>query len=298
MPSVIATWEGAYPHEKLQKELTSYLQVLAQRNEFRTLGSMPYQAILEEIKKQEGVEDQFIIPDIRVYDNELSGQILIDSNIVKQAEKPPFLHKASKSGIAIEELIKDPPDVKIDQLLRDLFTPSDNNSNEKQHACGSVLLLNKLKIRGIDFRLFDPRDLYPHENRLSFVFLENKEFPFLNGRVVEVNDDNQCKLYRFELIRNADWYICAPSVHLRYYLEQWFDKLFAWIKFFYIPDFWYWRWNDFPGYEKYRIILNGLNDKMEELEAKRLSFEEILKDFEEEADKWENLMKNNIVEET
>lgn len=92
MPSVIATWLGACPHKELQKELTSYLQVLAQRNEFRTLNSRPYQAALKEIRQQEGVEDQFIIPDIRVYDNELSGGILIDSNTVKQMEREAFLH--------------------------------------------------------------------------------------------------------------------------------------------------------------------------------------------------------------
>lgn len=295
MPSVIATWSGTYHHEELQKELTSYLQVLAQRNEFRTLNSRPYQAALKEIRQQEGVEDQFIIPDIRVYDNELSGEILIDSNTVKQMKREAFLHEASRAGIAIEELIKDPPDAEIDQLLRDLFNQSDKDSDEEQCTCGSVLLLNKLKIRGIDFRLFDPRDLYPHENRLSFVFLESKEAPFLNGRVVEVNDHNQCKLYRYKLICDADWYVCSPSVHLRYYLEQWFDKLFAWIKFFYMPDLRYWRWDDLSGYEKYRIILDDLRAKVEESEAKRVFFEEILRDFEEEVDKWEKIMKDNDI---
>lgn len=295
MPSVIATWSGTYHHEELQKELTSYLQVLAQRNEFRTLNSRPYQAALKEIRQQEGVEDQFIIPDIRVYDNELSGEILIDSNTVKQMKREAFLHEASRAGIAIEELIKDPPDAEIDQLLRDLFNQSDKDSDEEQCTCGSVLLLNKLKIRGIDFRLFDPRDLYPHENRLSFVFLESKEAPFLNGRVVEVNDHNQCKLYRYKLIRDADWYVCSPSLHLRYYLEQWFDKLFAWIKFFYMPDLRYWRWDDLSGYEKYRIILDDLRAKVEESEAKRVFFEEILRDFEEEVDKWEKIMKDNDI---
>ena len=158
MPSVIATWEGSCPDEELQKELTSYLHVLAQRSEFRLLSSTQYRAILREIRKQNDIDDQFVNPDIRVYDNELSGRIIIDSNIVKQTEMEVFLHEAVRSGIAIEELIKDPPDAEIDQLLSDLFNLSDKDSEEKQHACGSVLLLNDIKVRGIDFRLFDPRD--------------------------------------------------------------------------------------------------------------------------------------------
>lgn len=62
-----------------------------------------------------------------------------------------------------------------------------------------------------------------------------------------------------------------------------------------MPDLRYWRWDDLSGYEKYRIILDGLRAKVEESEAKRVFFEEILRDFEEEVDKWEKIIKDNDI---
>lgn len=44
------------------------------------------------------------------------------------------------------------------------------------------------------------------------------------------------RLLAAEGVRAADWYIESPFVHLRYYLESWFDDFFAWIKFFYVPE--------------------------------------------------------------
>jgi len=51
-----------------------------------------------------------------------------------------------------------------------------------------VLLLHELGVRGIDFRVFDPRVLYPSEDRFSFVFLESKEAPFLDGLIAAIDD--------------------------------------------------------------------------------------------------------------
>jgi hypothetical protein len=75
---------------------------------------------------------------------------------------------------------------------------------------------------------------------MSFVFLECPDYPFLDGRIVEVVRGEDCAVSEAEILRGASAYLCSPSLHLRYYLEDWTDCLFSWIRFFFIGDFW---WN-------------------------------------------------------
>jgi hypothetical protein len=39
------------------------------------------------------------------------------------------------------------------------------------------LRLPRLGLYGMDFRLFDPRNLYPHADRMSFIFLHSTDLP-------------------------------------------------------------------------------------------------------------------------
>ena len=48
------------------------------------------------------------------------------------------------------------------------------------------IVLDEIRLHGIDFRLFDPRGLYPENDRMSFVFIESPLHHFLDGRLVKV----------------------------------------------------------------------------------------------------------------
>jgi len=37
---------------------------------------------------------------------------------------------------------------------------------------------------------------------------------------------------------------------MRYYLERWMDALLGSVKYFLIPDLWFWRYTDNPDYDK------------------------------------------------
>lgn len=145
-------------------------------------------------------------------------------------------------------------------------------------------VLSEADLFGIEFHLYDPRDLY--EDRMSFVFLSH-EIPVLNGLIVMVEDHNECAYYTSKTIQNADWYLTNPKIHLRYYLERWFDYLMGWIKYFFMPDLWYWRYGDMPGYDNVKETFDKLMSEVEnERLLKEIVFEDILDRFEFEVVNW------------
>ena len=105
-----------------------------------------------------------------------------------------------------------------------------------------MVVLDAVRLRGLSFKLFDPRGLYPNDDRMSFVFVECPEHHFLDGRLVEVAE------------RDGKVYLSTPSIHLRSYLEDWTDCLFAWIRFFLMGDFW---WQRRIGHLVDRLLASG-----------------------------------------
>ena len=87
---------------------------------------------------------------------------------------------------------------------------------------------NSARLSGIDFRLYDPKELHPGADRLSFVFLETNAAPFLDGRLVQVDRGED---HDADTIREASFYLRGPKVHLHSYLEDWIDLLFSWVKY-------------------------------------------------------------------
>jgi hypothetical protein len=121
---------------------------------------------------------------------------------------------------------------------------------------------------------------------MSFVFLECEEHPFLDGWLVEIANAEDCAASGAEALRDADFYLCAPSVHLRYYLEDWTDCLFSWIKFFFIGDFWWHRWEEMQGFADYRQVFEDLQaDRGVEL-AEEATFDAVLATFAQHAEHW------------
>ncbi len=54
------------------------------------------------------------------------------------------------------------------------------------------------------------------------------------------------------MIRSADWYVCTPNIHLRYYLEEWSDILLIWVKYFLVSDLHYSRYQALANFEATR----------------------------------------------
>lgn len=104
---------------------------------------------------------------------------------------------------------------------------------------------------GLEFTLFDPRRhnsplMEAHTYDLSFVFLRS-EHPGLDGWVARVGRVNPAH----SLSQFSDTVLDMPQLDLRYYLESWIGELLGWVKHFYMPNLWYWRWGDYPGYLGY-----------------------------------------------
>jgi len=151
--------------------------------------------------------------EIKRFDNKIRGRILLNSNLIKDT-------LLIQHGVKMEE------------------TEEETWGGETELVKWPVL--NEANLFGIEFHLYDPRR-NPYEDRMSFVFLSH-EIPVLNGLIVMVEDKSECAYYRSKTIQNADWFLTNPSIHLRYYLEGWFDYLMGWIKYFFVPDLWYWRY--------------------------------------------------------
>ena len=110
------------------------------------------------------------------------------------------------------------------------------------------LSAGRVRLEGIEFRLYDGRRMYPGDDRMSFVFASFDGNPQLDGSLVYVEDREECRKYRHEQIAAADRYLTDPHIHLRYYYEEWLDSLVGWIQHWYIPDLYYWRYEESQGF--------------------------------------------------
>src|SRR5262249_15697435 len=103
-----------------------------------------------------------------IFDAEISGNILVDPLLALDSETLiKDLEQDGGNFIAVESggTIKSEPGCL-------------NLSSSADQWC---VLLKRLRLDGIDFRLYDYRNLYPQANRMSFVFIESPEVPSLNG---------------------------------------------------------------------------------------------------------------------
>jgi hypothetical protein len=195
---------------------------------------------------------------IETIDQDISGKVLLSSFVSLNPEA--LIADARRTGLTLVEDLN----AKVPPLI----------------AVGDA------RLRGLDFKLFDPRGLYPGADRMSFVFLECPDQPLLDGRLVEVATGEDCVASGAETLRDADIYLCAPSIHLRYYLEDWTDCLFSWIKFFFIGDFWWYRWEEMQGYADYRQVFEDLEVDRGSEAAQEATFDAVLGTFAQHAEHW------------
>jgi hypothetical protein len=141
-----------------------------------------------------------------------------------------------------------------------------------------VYLSEGLSLYGVEFPLYDPRNFTPPfglgtSNRVSFVFIRSDE-PGLDGRLVQIYPVH--KGHRLSAF--SQMVLVNPVVDLRYYLEGWMGKFLGWVKHFYMPDLYYWIWEDYPGYDAYRGKVSKDRVTAEQ------HFDRLLEAFSEEAE--------------
>ena len=256
MPSVAVVWKGNCREPRTRYRLLGHLHRLAARSdEYLRLRQPERPRILDIMNQQRGGSLRNR-NNIETVDQDIAGRILISSFI--SSDPPALVGEASKAGLDLIEHANDLP----------------------------LLEIGKARLSGLDFKLFDPRGLYPGADRVSFVFLECPEHPFLDGSLVEVATSEDCAASGAKSLSGADLYLCAPSVHLRYYLEDWTDCLFSWIKFFFVGDLWWHRWEDMAGYADYRQVFEELAADRGSEAAEQAAFDAVLATFSQHAEHW------------
>jgi hypothetical protein len=207
-------------------------------------------------------------PDVEHVDFEISEAIVIDSSVFWDYRE--FERGANQLGLSI--IGAHGPDAEEGPFVPNFAAPS---LRRAVNLCGA-------SIYGINFKMFGVG--YPGEDRVSFVFLRCPDALFLDGRIVEVFHRTASPgLIRFETVHQADWYVRAPEIHLRYYLEGWFDHFFSWVKMFFSPNFHWWRHDSLPNYDRYRSEFEELQAKVGSSIAKSASFDDIMRAFVAEA---------------
>ena len=237
MSCVDVVWKGNCREPKVRYRLLGYLDRLARLSEgYLCQGERPHLSLVGEGHTPQP-------PNIEIIDEVVSGPVLISSAIAPHPER--LVSRALEAGLSV-------------------IDPEDKSPQR--------IVLDEVRLRGLDFRLFDPRRLHPNDDRMSFVFLECPEHHFLDGRLVEIARKHDAV------------HLAEPSLRLQTYLEDWTDCLFSWIRFFVVGDFWWQRREELQGYADYRGVFEELQTARGSEEAMEATFDAVLSTFSQHAE--------------
>lgn len=90
------------------------------------------------------------------------------------------------------------------------------------------------------------------------------------------------------MIQKSDWYLEKPHVHFRYYCEVWMDLLLGWVKYFYIPDLDYHRYERLSGYREFLKIVERFGDG---LDTRGIMLLWLKQRFKQEVEEWTDTAK-------
>ncbi len=236
MSVVDVVWKGNCRSAEARYRLLDYLHRLAVRSE-------DYLRIRESPVRDaaRAAQAQPLRPNIEVFDDLRRGPIFVSSSI---GPHPDILvTRALEAGLRVECA-----------------------------GDGESIVLEEIRLRGLEFKLFDPRAHDPDHDRMSFVFMECPEHHFLDGRLVEVKT------------AGAKVHLSSAHVRLDSYLEDWTDCLFSWIRFFLMGDFWWRRREELQGYTDYRSVFEELQTSCGCMEAEDATFDAVLSTFSQHAE--------------
>jgi len=255
MSSVVVGWTGRCPDPKTRARLIARLERLAEISDSYLRTRFPKPAMAANPKGEAKGPRRHARANVEHVNRALSGPIVISSGIVP--DQNTFLAAAGEAKL---------PTVDHPEVERT-----------------SIAWLEDARLTGIDFRLYDPSELNPGADRLSFVFLETKAAPFLNGRLVQLDSAED---HEAEVIRKASHYLRGPDIQVDNYLDDWIDLLFSWVKYFFVGDLWWRRFEEMQGYEDYREVFSAVQNTMGTERAEQATFEAILATFTQHAEHW------------
>jgi hypothetical protein len=213
---------------------------------------------------------------IKYFNNSIEGNILIDATFLNTELTCQNIKKI------IHEYTEE-KDKKVERELDKIFGPS-TEPKKKQKV---FYTLERINLYGIEFQLFDPREIQEIDDRIGFVFLRIDDCPELDGQIVYVEDRDECQKYYNEMIKESDWYLAVPRIHLRLFCEKWMERLLGWVKYFYVPNLKYWRGEDLAGYDDFSKFIDQDNIREFGIEKMRNKMFEILrKELKEEIEAW------------
>jgi hypothetical protein len=122
-----------------------------------------------------------------------------------------------------------------DILLSKHLFPSQPSTPKLTSVSERFFSLQSVSLLGVEFQLYDGRNLYEGDDRMSFVFAVDDD-PQIDGLMVYVEERAECRKYKDERIQRADYLLGVPHIHLRYYLEDWMDYLMGWVKYHYVKN--------------------------------------------------------------
>jgi hypothetical protein len=213
MGSVVVTWSGQTHDEETRRSLTERITTLARTH--------------DEFFKERAWEPH----EIRTYDCVLS-EALVDASMF-----PPQL-----------------------------------SSSRLTSAVPGYLSVRNLQVFGTAFSL---PTIYPSDNWASFVFMIDED-PAIDGLLVGFDEPappsltvplnlsysgskltgislttDQAREEANSIFKQGKQVLTLPKIHLRYAWEELMDDLLAWIKHFYLPELYYWRYGECPRYQQY-----------------------------------------------
>jgi len=218
--SVVVSWNGSCAQRPVRDALIARLEPIAQLSH----------SYFDEV------------PAISLYDEHVEGQVVVPEAIA--AGYPgavPILDEddpGTSLGIELRE---------AGPLHREIMVP------------GPLYQVPAIDLHGIAFRLYDGRGLYPDEDILSFVFATIPgSGAAANSDMVQVLPADHRDRVNRAAAREATCCLLQPSVHLRYYCEQWINLLLGTVKYFFVPDLHWWAYQDCPGYPALEALFESL----------------------------------------
>jgi hypothetical protein len=278
MGSVIATWRAATPDARVQSSLSEYVQKLGRHHQLRRAESagleVPAFSRMLTAQRSAGLPS---VPDERFFQNQIiQGRVVVNSDLFPKSRAIADL--PDEIRLAVGRPLPDRETAIADAETRGLRVI-------REDGIGYVVL-EKATLFGVDFRMFDPRNLYPGSDRLSFVFPRDTGWPLLDGRMVSVDDSAACAIYRSEVLRSADWHLSLPFVHLRYFAEEWSDRLFAWMQRYFIFDLIYDRYEANTDFGLHDSRMAEMEQKLGVPEARERCFTNLLAEYDAELAAW------------
>jgi len=281
MGSVIATWRAHTTDALVQNSLAEYLQKLGRHQQLRraqsTGGEVPAFSKMLTVQRSEGLPP---ISQERFFQNQaIQGKVVVSPDLFPETPaKAESSVELSTSG-GRPPAFPDRASAIADAEARGLRVIRENNI--------PFVIIEKATLFGVDFRIFDPRDLYPGEDRMSFVFVRGSGWPLLDGRMVNVDDTAGCRQYRHHVLQSADWHLSLPYVHLRYFLEEWSDRLFAWMRRYFIPELEFTRYESNTEFPVHESCMVEMEQELGQTEARERWFDKLLAEYDSELGGWQ-----------